>query len=133
MNSRRIWTLACLIAIVPAGFASKLLAPRDSWLRDHGAGALYEVFWILAAFFVWPSERAVKRIAIWVFSVTCVLEFLQLWHPPFLQRIRATFIGATLIGTTFDWWDFPPYALGSLLGWAWVVLLIRGTVRKPSR
>jgi hypothetical protein len=119
-NRRRVWTLISLIIVVPAGFASKLLTPRDSWIRDHGAGAMYEIFWILAAFFVWPTERAAKRIALWVLSITCCLEVLQLWHPPFLERIRATFLGATLIGTTFDWWDFPPYFLGSLFGWIWI-------------
>jgi hypothetical protein len=117
---RRVWTFTSLVVIVPAGFAAKLLTPRDSWIRDHGAGAMYEIFWILAAFFVWPTERAAKRIALWVLAVTCCLEVLQLWHPPFLEAIRATFIGRTLIGTTFDWWDFPPYFIGSLLGWLWV-------------
>lgn len=108
------------MAVVPAGFALKVAMPAGSWLHDHGAGALYEVFWILAAYFVWPQERAERRICWSVCIVTCGLEFLQLWHPPFLESVRATFVGATLIGTTFDWGDFPPYAIGSLLGWAWI-------------
>jgi hypothetical protein len=52
-----------------------------------------------------------------VFLVTSALEFLQLWHPPFLQLIRSTFLGQTLIGTSFTWWDFPYYFFGCVLGW----------------
>jgi hypothetical protein len=134
----RIATLLSLLVIIPTGFAAKLArpwSPPDSWMRDHGAGALYEVFWVLAAFLVWPTERASRRIPWFIFIVTCVLEFLQLWHPPLLEAIRATFIGRTLIGTTFDWWDFPPYAIGSFLGWVWIRLtlrLLRGTILRGT-
>jgi hypothetical protein len=37
-----------------------------------------------------------------------------------LERFRATFLGATLIGVTFAWWDFPHYTLGSLVGRLWL-------------
>jgi hypothetical protein len=50
---------------------------------------------------------------------------LQLWHPPFLTAIRATFIGKLLLGTTFAWWDFPHYLLGCVLGWLWLQQLQR--------
>jgi hypothetical protein len=53
-----------------------------------------------------------------VFAVTCALEVLQLWHPAPLEAVRGTFLGRTLLGTTFVWWDFPHYALGCALG-AW--------------
>ena len=56
------------------------------------------------------------RTATAVFSMTSILEFLQLWHPAFLETIRESFIGRTLIGTTFSWPDFPHYAAGSALG-----------------
>jgi hypothetical protein len=49
-----------------------------------------------------------------VLLVTCLLELLLLWHPPWLQRLRGGFIGHALLGTTFAWLDFPHY----LGGWA---------------
>ncbi len=59
--------------------------------------------------------------AIWavcsVLGITCVLEFLQLWHPLVLESIRSTFIGSTLIGTAFTWWDFPHYFIGCFVSW----------------
>jgi hypothetical protein len=52
--------------------------------------------------------------------ITCVLEILQLWHPPILEAMRDTWIGRLLLGSTFSWWDFPHYVLGSILGWLWL-------------
>ena len=42
-----------------------------------------------------------------MFVVTCVLDVLQLWHPMFLENVRATFLGNAILGTTFVLWDFP--------------------------
>ena len=57
------------------------------------------------------------RVALGVFLVTCALEVLQLWHPPFLQPVRSSFIGQAILGDTFDWSDFPYYALGAFAGY----------------
>jgi hypothetical protein len=66
------------------------------------------------------------KIAAGVLAATCVLEFLQLWHPPFLEALRSNFLGATILGTTFDWTDFPYYFAGSGIGWLWLSMLRRG-------
>jgi hypothetical protein len=60
-----------------------------------------------------------------IFSMLTVVPmgfflFLQLWHPPLLEQIRATLIGKLLLGTTFVWWDFPHYILGCIFGWLWL-------------
>ena len=47
--------------------------------------------------------------------LTCGIEFLQLWHPEFLESIRRYFIGRTILGTTFAWIDFIHYCIGFLL------------------
>jgi hypothetical protein len=60
------------------------------------------------------------QIPLWVFGITCTLEFLQLWHPLILEHFRATFVGRLLIGTTFSWWDFLYYGVGCFLGWFWL-------------
>ncbi len=50
-------------------------------------------------------------------AVTCVIEFLQLWHPSWLQTIRATRPGRLVLGTHFSWWDFPAYFVGGAMSW----------------
>jgi hypothetical protein len=115
-----------LLVVTPLGFAFKFYSgPGNWWFNDYGAGVLYEIFWIMLAFFFLPSKRSASLIPICVFVITCILEFLQLWHPPFLQAIRSSFFGSALIGTTFAWWDFPHYILGCLIGWGWLRFLLR--------
>jgi hypothetical protein len=126
MTALRIRILICLAVTVPAGFCVKFYpGPGAEWCSAHGAAVFYEVFWCLTAFFLFPARRNVPAIAITVFIMTCVLEFMQLWHPTLLEAIRSTRIGVWLIGNSFDWADFPHYALGSGLGWAAMRVLDR--------
>ncbi|MEH2192618.1 MAG: DUF2809 domain-containing protein [Nostoc sp.] len=67
------------------------------------------------------------------FVITCILEFLQLLHPPLLNEIRATLVGKLLLGTTFVWWDFPHYGLGCVLGCLWLRQLQKIGYAKKSQ
>jgi hypothetical protein len=60
--------------------------------------------------------------------ITCILEVLQCWHPPFLESIRSTRIGVTLIGNSFAWLDFPHYLAGSLIAYLLISWLSRRIV-----
>ena len=106
-------------------------APISPDARDDVGGVAYVVFFVFVAAFVAPMTRA-SRIALIVLLVTCVLEFLQLWHPVWLERIRSTFIGRCLLGTTFGWSDFPPYFLGAVIGWALLRILERVTNKRAN-
>lgn len=125
MNAFRSHILLSLLVVTPIGFASKFYhGPLAWWLNDHFGGFLYEIFWVLLVALLWPKFAALKT-AFGVFLATVILEFLQLWQPPLLQKIRSTFLGRTLMGTTFTWFDFPYYLLGCALGWLWVSFLKR--------
>ncbi|MCX7012349.1 MAG: DUF2809 domain-containing protein [Candidatus Sumerlaeota bacterium] len=117
----RPWFLLCLLIVTPIGFATKFYSgPGSDWSRDYAGGLLYEVFWILLVLAVWTRFRPAAVAGV-VFVATSGLEFLQLWKPPSVQAIRGTFLGRTLIGTTFCWGDFPYYAVGCVMA----VLIIR--------
>ena len=126
ISSLRKRILISLAIVMPAGFLFKLYSgPAQKWFNDHGAGVLYELFWCLVFFFLWPRKEFIARIALCVFAATCLLEVLQLWHPWALEQIRLTFLGRALIGTTFTWWDFPHYLLGCAIGWFWMRRLVK--------
>jgi len=111
-------TLLALLVVTPLGFIFKhYLGSFHNWFSNYGAGLLYEIFWILVSFIFFPAPKAVRRIPILVFAATCILEILQLWHPWFLEAIRASYLGKVLIGTSFIWWDFVYYAMGCFIGW----------------
>ena len=117
MKKNRIVILLSILIVTPLGFVSKFYAgPGAKWVNDSLGGLLYEVFWCLAISFILIKVKLWK-IAISVFIITCILEFLQLWHPIFLEMIRDTFIGRTIIGTSFVPSDFIYYFIGSFVGW----------------
>lgn len=123
--------LSALLTVVAisAGLACKFYrGPASEWINDWGpASVAYELLLVFILFFVWPYRSAALRIAVGVFLWTCVCEFQQLWHPVWLESIRGTLLGRLALGTTFAWWDFPAYLVGSVLGWYCLMLLTRNS------
>lgn len=115
VNRCRISLAILLFVVALLGYWLRFDAPIAATLRDGLGGAAYVIFFVLGIAIIKPASSA-ARIALIVLGVTCVLEFLQLWHPLWLERIRRTFLGRVLLGTTFDWTDFPPYLAGALIG-----------------
>lgn len=129
LGKQRTWTVVSLGAIVPVGIYSKLYqGPVADWVNNSLGGVFYEIFWCLLAFLILPNVQA-WAIPLVVLLVTCILEFMQLWHPATLTYIRSFFLGAALLGTTFTWSDFAYYFVGSGIGWLW----IRGLQRKTNQ
>lgn len=121
----RISLLISIILIVPIGYMirfSQGIVP--AWVNDSFGSLAYEIFWIVLVQFCYPKASAAWT-AIAICLATCLIEFLQLWQPPFLQAIRATLPGRLVLGNTFMWSDFPPYFIGSFLGWLWIKRLKR--------
>jgi hypothetical protein len=116
----RVYTLISLVIVVPLGLYSNAHRGQGNfWLNNSTSGLLYEVFWCLFFFLLVPKARTWK-IVFWVFLATCILELLQLWHPPLLVPVRNTFIGKALIGSSFSFLDILYYIAGCLLAWIWI-------------
>jgi hypothetical protein len=112
---RRRWTLLLMSLLIPLGFYTKVYGgPASLWVQNSLGGVLYVLFFSLVFSILFPAARPWK-IALLVFLGTCSLECLQLWHPPFLESLRSTFIGAALLGNSFSWSDLLHYAAAGLL------------------
>jgi len=126
LHSRRSWflnyrlvLLVSMSIIVPLGYVIRFAqAPTFPWLNDAIGSIAYEIFWVLLVAFLSP-RTSLRAIAVGVCLTTCGVEWLQLWHPPFLEAARATLAGRLILGNNFNWFDFPPYFIGSGLGWLW--------------
>jgi hypothetical protein len=116
----RLSLLLGILMLVPAGYFVRF-AENTYWSSTMGAIA-YNMVWILFVQLLNP-KLSPKWSAIGVCLGSCAIEFLQLWKPPLLEAIRATFPGRLLLGNTFLWDDFPPYFVGCLLGWIVIRLL----------
>ena len=127
LSRKRIYTLLCLGIFVPLGFWMWRYYQgwAGYWIRYYVSGSIYEIIWCLAFFFLWPQRKNIIRITAGVFIATCILEFLQLWQAPFLEKFRATLIGSALIGTDFVWLQFPFYVLGIMVAVLLLVLIDR--------
>jgi hypothetical protein len=120
-------TLAALAIVIPLGFYSKVYSgPASHWVNNSLGGVLYVIFWTLLFSVICIRSRGWKiTLAVWL--ITCILELLQRWHPQFLEAVRATFLGRTLIGNSFSWLDMVHYAAGAL-----VSLLLLQILRKQA-
>jgi len=117
ISKQRLFIILLLIVIVPIGFFTKFYSgPAQDWISNSVGGLLYEIFWCLVLYFLFPKTR-ILLLAMIVFLTTCFLEFIQLWHPSFLEYLRSNFIGRTILGNAFNWMDFPYYIVGSFLGY----------------
>ena len=64
----RKYLFFALLVVTPAGFLFKLYSgPVQWWFNGYGAGLLYEVFWILIGFLLWPKKALVTKIPLWAF------------------------------------------------------------------
>lgn len=121
----RKWTLIALVLITPLGFYTKFYAgPASAWVNNYLGGVLYVIFWSLLLFLVIPKPDPLKISSV-VLVVTCALEFLQLWKPPFLQFLRSYFIGRTILGTSFVWWDLGYYVVGFVCSLLLLTFLVK--------
>jgi hypothetical protein len=122
ITKRRAVTFFCLCLAVALGFWMWRCYHGWGryWVSYYFSGAVYVIIWSLFFFLLWPGRPNVIRIPVVVFIATCILEFLQLWKPNFLEAFRSTLAGAAIIGTCFVWLQFPFYLLGAV---ASVILL----------
>ncbi|MBD2518668.1 DUF2809 domain-containing protein [Nostoc sp. FACHB-973] len=123
-------TILSLVIILPIGLLYSHYRYSTGWLNQEVGGIFYEIFWCLFAFLFITTHSSVWQIPLWVLVITCLLEFMQLWHPPFLNSVRSFWWGKMLIGSAFTWADFPYYFIGSGLGWLWLRLCVRGVKLK---
>jgi Protein of unknown function (DUF2809) len=128
----RLAAVATMVAAVPIGYWVRFHGPGPEGLNDALGSVAYEWFWIALFWGCFPG-RSAFRISLAVLLATCGLEFLQLWQPTFLQALRATIPGRLVLGNTFSWTDFPPYIVGSVLGYVWVQGLSKALRIKYSR
>jgi hypothetical protein len=115
-RTTRVRLIAAAVIFLFAGYWLRFYAPISPTLRDASGGISYVLVFALS-FGALLSKSSARNISAGVFLATCSLEFLQLWHPGWLEACRRTLPGRLFLGTTFEWSDFPPYLIGAIFGW----------------
>ena len=102
MLDHRTWNLSFRLVLISAllvisGFWLRFDAPIAPYLRDAFGGITYVLVFVLLFGAVIPNGPSIS-IAAGVLFATCCLEFLQLWHPAWLEACRRTLVGRLLLG-----------------------------------
>lgn len=93
------------------------LVPLPGWLVKYGGDALWALAVFLGLGWVFRQSRT-GRVALAAVFCAWGVEFLQLYHAPWIDAIRATRPGRLVLGTTFNAPDLLAYPVGIALG-AW--------------
>ncbi len=91
----------------------------DDRLPGFLAAYTGDAMWALAFFALFrglsPRLRLGRVVALTA-GFSLLIELSQLWHPAWLDRIRATLPGGLLLGFGFRWSDLVCYAAGCVIG-----------------
>ena len=127
-RDRRIYTLLLLVTIA-LGLASRHYGASFPPFVVAYAG---DTLWACAAFFtiaIVMNQTRTLFVGLLALGVSCFVEFSQLYHASWLNSVRATTVGALLLGNGFLWSDIACYAAGVVL--AGIVDLIVRAIRVP--
>lgn len=121
-----MWALLILVTIASGLFVRSSWVPQGFFSKYAG-----DALWALVVFLGWGflAPRAttfvIATLAV-LFSV--VIECSQLYHAPWIDRLRATIPGRLVLGTTFAWADMAGYLVGIFLGALGEMLVERNPV-----
>ncbi|MBN1326911.1 MAG: DUF2809 domain-containing protein, partial [Candidatus Cloacimonetes bacterium] len=86
--TKRKWTIFSIIIIIPIGLSTKIYSGMLSqWVNNSLGGVFYVVFWSLIISLLFPGSKPVKNASV-IMLLTCVIEFLQLYHHAYLEYLR---------------------------------------------
>jgi hypothetical protein len=111
-SARSRWKfIAAAVATVLIGLTSRQLPWVPAWVGDMlWATTMYFLFSALTP----RAARSRRGAAALTFSY--LIELSQLYHRPWLDRIRDNAAGHLVLGSTFTWTDIAAYTAGVALG-----------------
>lgn len=90
------------------------LVMMPGFVVKYGGDALWSmvVFFALGMVF---TRATTLRVAMMAMAFSWAIEFLQLYHAPWIDLIRSTLLGRLVLGSTFNSPDLIAYVIGVVL------------------
>lgn len=108
--TNRLVYLVILVIIIALGLYSKDLTGKITEMVD-----IKDAAWAMMIYFlfriVFPGTGYVK-IVILAALFSLFIEISQLFHAEWLDKVRETYLGQIILGSSFVWGDFMAYAIG---------------------
>ena len=116
MKRNRVTCAILAIIIMVIGIIYKRISGEVPEIIDNFIG---DSLWALMIFFGFGfifNKAKIKNIA-FISAIFCfMIEFSQLYHAAWIDRIRANRLGGLILGSTFVAWDLPCYLAGIMFG-----------------
>ena len=106
--------LAALVIATGLLWRSGLL-PLPSFVAKYGGDSLWALVVFLCFGFAFRRSSTV-RIGLSALCFAWSVEFLQLYHAPWIDSIRSTRVGRLVLGASFNSPDLIAYVIGIALG-----------------
>ncbi len=105
--------LLALVLVIATGLGSRTaIWPMDGWVRAYAGDALWAVAAYLGVALLRPAMTPSRTGAI-AALIAVAVEVSQCWRPEWLETLRATRLGALVLGRGFLWTDLACYAVGA--------------------
>ena len=111
----RFKNAALIVLTAAAGLAMRAFKHRFPVALDAAGDCVWATMVYFLISFASPMTPIVQR-AVAALTIAFAVEFSQLYHAPWIDRIRKLPLGPMILGFTFDWMDLIWYTLGVLLG-----------------
>ncbi len=113
-RTRLTYVLAAGLTIVLGLLWRSGLVTMPNFLVKYGGDALWSmvVFFGLGTLF---TRTTTLRVALMAVAFSWAIEFLQLYHAPWIDSIRSTLLGRLVLGSTFNSPDLVAYVIGVAL------------------
>jgi hypothetical protein len=118
MKTKRFFYFVLIIIIIPIGLSTRSrLNIYPSLVKEYGGDVLYATLVFFLVRLLAPKAPFLKVASI-TYLFCILVEMLQLYQEPWLEKIRHTFPFGLILGYGFLWSDWICYAAGVLLALA---------------
>lgn len=116
-RSRPLYFLAaCVVAALALG-SRRYGARLPQFIALYAGDTLWALMFFILIGFV-AARWSGLRVAVATLLLAYAGETSQLYHAPWIDSIRNTWLGGIILGYGFLWSDIVCYTVGVLLGWA---------------
>ena len=132
MIKKRITYLLLFLITIPIGLSTR---KRSQWYYQPVAEYGGDILWATLFFFLFRLIFPAKKlwiIAAYTYTFAVLIEISQLYHAPWIDKIRVSFLGKMILGFGFLWSDIFVYAIGVLIGWGSGILTEKKSAGKAQ-
>lgn len=109
-RNRMLYALLA-ICTMSAGFLSRRFLGDNAFIKLYVGDALWALMVFFGLAFIF-QKQATRTIALAALLFSFGIEFSQLYHAPWIDKIRNLPLGGLILGFSFVWSDLICYSLG---------------------